>query len=93
MNKRYDRFLELTKEIYKLDYAMALLSWDQKVMMPPKGAMGRAEIKSALAGMSHNLVVNEELFDLVADDEGRRTHGRGSATRGATGGRGPRRVR
>ena len=50
-------------EVYDLERALGVLGWDQRTMMPPKGAPARAEAAATLSGLAH------ERF--IADDIGR----------------------
>ncbi len=49
MTENYKQLLTLSREIYALRSAAALLGWDQEVMMPSRGGESRAE---ALASIS-----------------------------------------
>jgi carboxypeptidase Taq len=48
-----------------LEGAGALASWDQQTNMPPDGAGSRAETLAALAGLSHELFVDDETGRLI----------------------------
>ncbi len=64
--KRYEAFLALAREIYDLERAEELLSWDQQTYMPPKGAGARASQLGTLAGLRHDLLVGSRMADLLA---------------------------
>src|ERR1035437_4704786 len=61
----YLRYQELLRKIADVQYASALLNWDQETYMPPKGAEFRAQQLSTLAGIAHELSTTEELGDLL----------------------------
>ena len=53
------------RKIADIQYASAVLNWDQETYMPPKGAEFRAQQLSTLAGIGHELAVSAELGDLL----------------------------
>jgi carboxypeptidase Taq len=63
---QYERFAELVKEMADVGHAAALLSWDQEVCMPTRGAALRARAMGTLAGIQHERHTAPELVDLVA---------------------------
>jgi carboxypeptidase Taq len=72
----YDQLLERGRKLTNLQYAQMYLNWDQQVMMPEGGAPGRAQQLSTLTGVSHDLLVDddvaawlEELDEADLDDE------------------------
>lgn len=52
-------------EIFDLEHAGGLLSWDQRTMMPPKGAAARSEAAATLAGIIHERFVSDEVGRLL----------------------------
>ncbi|MFP4501485.1 MAG: carboxypeptidase M32 [Candidatus Hydrogenedentota bacterium] len=44
----------------------SLLSWDQEVYMPPKGAARRGKQLATLSGIAHNMLTSSELGKLIA---------------------------
>ena len=63
-----EKFLELKtrlSEIYDLNKASSLLSWDQQVMMPPKGAASRAEQRATLGRIAHEKFTSPEIGRLL----------------------------
>jgi carboxypeptidase Taq len=52
-------------KIADVQYASAVLNWDQETYMPPKGAEFRAQQLSTLAGIGHELATSKELGDLL----------------------------
>ena len=74
---QYERFTQLVQELADVGHAQGLLSWDQEVCMPPRGAAGRARAMGTLAGVHHDRHTAPELVELVealseADLEGDR---------------------
>ncbi len=61
-----DRFLELWAGVSDLHRASELISWDQETQMPAKGAGGRAQLLSTLAGLHHKALSDPELHDAMA---------------------------
>ncbi|MFN8397012.1 MAG: carboxypeptidase M32 [Bacteroidia bacterium] len=55
--KPFEHLKEKIRESAHLNSAMALLSWDQEVMMPPGGTNFRAETIATLSGMYHDMMV------------------------------------
>jgi carboxypeptidase Taq len=70
VKNKYKKCLENMKEVTILSSIAGLLSWDQSTMMPPKGAKGRAEQTSIIAGILHDKFsdpkVGEMLHELQA---------------------------
>jgi carboxypeptidase Taq len=52
-------------ELHHLTKAMMVLNWDQRTMMPPAGAPGRANQLGTLARLSHELLVSDETSRLL----------------------------
>lgn len=63
----YSKYRALMSKIADIQYASAVLNWDQETYMPPKGAAFRAQQLSTLAGIGHELAVSEELGNLLND--------------------------
>ncbi len=55
------------QELRDLGAAAALLSWDQEVMLPPRGAPARARQSAALAGVLHERLCDPALGRLLAE--------------------------
>jgi carboxypeptidase Taq len=74
-NGGHESFLELKRrlaEVHDLAKAMYLLAWDQRTMMPVKGAAVRAEQLATLSKLAHDLFTSDEierLLDELADHE------------------------
>jgi carboxypeptidase Taq len=61
-------FLELKRllaEVSDLAKAMSLLTWDQRTMMPPKGAAVRAEQLGTLSRLAHDRFTSDEIGGLL----------------------------
>lgn len=61
----YSNYKGLMRKIADIQYASAVLNWDQETYMPPKGAAFRAQQLSTLAGIGHELATSQELGDLL----------------------------
>lgn len=57
----YDKYTSHLRKIADINFASAVLNWDQETYMPPKGAEFRAQQLATLAGVSHELSISEEL--------------------------------
>jgi carboxypeptidase Taq len=65
-----DRYLELRAlagEIWDIEKASGLLSWDEETGMPPGGARARAEQKATLQRLAHERWISDELAALLED--------------------------
>lgn len=58
---RYAAFVHRVRRLYAARAVEALLDWDQETCMPPRGAEDRAVQVSLMAGISHNMLLSEEL--------------------------------
>lgn len=61
----YSNYQGMMRKIADIQYASAVLNWDQETYMPPKGAAFRAQQLSTLAGIGHELATTKELGDLL----------------------------
>jgi carboxypeptidase Taq len=59
----FEQLRERLAELADLRNVSQLLDWDQQTMMPPRGALGRAEALATIQRISHDM--------FVADDTGR----------------------
>src|SRR5690349_3933848 len=59
-------FLARWEQIHNLNQAAAVLNWDQRTYMPPKGAEPRAKQLATLARISHEMFTAKETLDLLA---------------------------
>jgi carboxypeptidase Taq len=65
VNEQVERLRALAAEIWDLDKASGLLSWDEETHMPPGGAEARAEQKATLQRLAHERWVSDELSGLL----------------------------
>lgn len=61
----YIKYKEQMQKIADINYAGAVLNWDQETYMPPKGADFRAQQLATLAGISHEISTGNELGTLL----------------------------
>jgi len=62
----YNTYTTTLRKAADINYAAALLSWDQETYMPPKGADWRGQQLATLASMAHELVTSPELGVVLA---------------------------
>ncbi len=62
---KYSDYQGMMRRIADIQYASAVLNWDQETYMPPKGATFRAQQLSTLAGIGHEMATSKELGDLL----------------------------
>jgi carboxypeptidase Taq len=60
-----DDLLTVCGEIYDLGRARALLAWDERTQMPPRGAASRAEQLATLTRLRHQRLASDELGRLL----------------------------
>ena len=63
----YNKYTGLLQKAADLNYASAVLGWDQETYMPPKGAEARGRQLATLASMAHELLTSKEL-ETVLDE-------------------------
>jgi len=61
----FDRLLRRVRQVNDLGGAAGLLGWDQRTLMPPKGAPVRAERLATLAGLAHEIFTSDETGELL----------------------------
>jgi len=61
----YAKYKGMMRKIADIQYASAVLNWDQETYMPPKGATFRAQQLSTLAGIGHELATSKELGEIL----------------------------
>ena len=66
----YDKYVKLLQKAADINYASAVLQWDQEVYMPPKGAYYRARQLGTLASQAHELLTSKELEDTIGELKG-----------------------
>ncbi|HVL63791.1 MAG TPA: carboxypeptidase M32 [Actinomycetota bacterium] len=67
MPSAWERLLPRLYELRDLHGTLALLHWDQAVMMPPSGGEARARMISTVEAIAHNRLVDPEIGDLLAE--------------------------
>jgi carboxypeptidase Taq len=65
--KTIEKLHQKAKELTNLNSILALLQWDQEVMMPPGGARGRAEQFSILSTIVHQKITAPTLGKLLQE--------------------------
>lgn len=63
----YQKVKDYFSEIHKLNHAIAMLSWDEAVMMPEKSGLARAESVSCLRKMVHEKLTDKSLLPLIEE--------------------------
>ncbi|MFB6111263.1 MAG: carboxypeptidase M32 [Halobacteriaceae archaeon] len=66
----YEELLDRYERIAYIGSAAGVLGWDQRVTMPDGGTPARARQQSALSGLRHELLTDEELGELLTACEG-----------------------
>jgi carboxypeptidase Taq len=61
----YNSYTNHLRKLADVNFANALLQWDQEVFMPEKGGAARASQQATLAGISHDLATAPELDTIV----------------------------
>jgi len=61
----YDALLDRVERLTHLEDAGGVLGWDQQVTMPSGGAPARGKQLSAISGLPHEMLVNDEMTDLL----------------------------
>jgi len=61
----YEELLERYERISAINGASGVLGWDQQTMMPDDGTPARSAQLSALSGISHDLMTDDEFGDLL----------------------------
>lgn len=67
MQEKLNQLKEHLARVSDLTFAYWLLSWDQRVMMPPGGAAARADQSSTLQGLAHQFFTSDEVGQLLED--------------------------
>ncbi|MDQ3441260.1 MAG: carboxypeptidase M32 [Planctomycetota bacterium] len=66
----YDELISTTRDISLLGSVESVLGWDERVMMPDKGAEHRANQMSLLARLTHQQLTSPRIGELIAEVEG-----------------------
>lgn len=67
----YQEYKELAQKAADLNYASAVLGWDQEVFMPEKGFEHRGRQLATLGSMSHDIVTSERYGNILTELSGR----------------------
>lgn len=67
MLKAWDKLLPRLEELRDLHSARSLLSWDQAVMMPRRGAPARAKVIATVDTIAHSRLVDPDIGALLDD--------------------------
>ncbi|MDQ3784450.1 MAG: carboxypeptidase M32 [Actinomycetota bacterium] len=67
MSDAWQRLMPKLEELSHLRSAGALLSWDQAVLMPPRGAAARAGALATIESIAHERLTDPELGDLIEE--------------------------
>jgi carboxypeptidase Taq len=61
----FEQLWERMAELADLRNVSQLLDWDQQTMMPPQGALGRAEAAATIQRISHDMFVSDDTGRLI----------------------------
>ncbi|RYE23470.1 MAG: carboxypeptidase M32 [Sphingobacteriales bacterium] len=61
----YDKYVAITQKAADLNYASAVLGWDQEVYMPPKGEQFRGRQLATLSTLAHEMLTSKEYGELL----------------------------
>jgi len=64
-NDLYKQYTDIIHKVVDIDYASAVLQWDQETYIPEKGAEFRAQQLSTLSGLAHDIYVAPELGTIM----------------------------
>ena len=65
MNRAWDQLVPRLQELSDLSSTGALLSWDQAVLMPPKGAASRARAMATIESIGHGRLTDPAIGELL----------------------------
>jgi len=66
-SETYEALLARYRRLSNVDEAMGVLNWDQQVTMPEGGTPARSKQLSTLSSIRHELLVDDETGELLAD--------------------------
>ncbi len=66
-NMLYKKIMEIFNEISNINYALALLNWDQSTYITKKGHNSRSEVTETLTKLSHELLISDNFYKLLTD--------------------------
>ena len=69
MSKAWERLEPKLKELADIGATLGLMSWDQAVMMPPRGAPARARAMATIEAIAHDRVTDPEIGELLTELE------------------------
>ena len=69
MEEKLAKLKEIMGKAVDLNYAIALLGWDQQTYMPPKAAEERGEQLATASGFVHDMITSDEFGRLIDDLE------------------------
>ncbi len=64
---KYKKFVDHSRKLRHLHLTTEFLDWDQKVLMPTRAVVGRAEQIAVLSELTHRQFTDQWFIDLVAD--------------------------
>lgn len=67
----YLEYKEITQKAADVNYASAVLGWDQEVYMPPKGFEARGRQLATLATIAHEMLTSNDYGNLLDELSGR----------------------
>lgn len=67
----YQEYKELAQKAADINYASAVLGWDQEVFMPEKGFEHRGRQLATLGAMAHDIVTSERYGNILSELSGR----------------------
>jgi carboxypeptidase Taq len=70
MSDAWERLFPRLEELRDLASVGSLLSWDQAVMMPPRGGPARAKVISTIDALTHSRLVDPEIGALLEELRG-----------------------
>ena len=65
MKNAYSQLVDKFTQLSRIEHAITFLTWDQQVMMPPKGNRHRGESVAELTTLHHALLTAGEVGDLL----------------------------
>jgi Zn-dependent M32 family carboxypeptidase len=65
----YEQFVSALREVSILESAVSVLSWDERVNLPPGSSEGRADQLAYLARLHHEKLTSPKMNELLAELE------------------------
>ena len=66
-NSKLEKLKKTGRELTLLEHSIALLSWDQEILIPPKGVEERADQLALLEGIYHSKLTATEVGNMFKD--------------------------